>query len=305
MLVPALVMFTTLGIALDYPTMSPKAYYIFDPEAVNASLIQIPTASTKSSYRLIKSSSETTDFLNVKGDIAVQAMYGKVALQGFGKYLLQTINRRKTIELLCNVYHETLTETFPSYIQQREDWKLKKPEQVGTHYIKSIVYGGHLIISYKMIVERDEDLEEIKAAVDAQIQDKGPLDANVAGNLEMIDKNFGSKHKVEISAYATAGVFNPPTNLEQVLRLITEYPSLVKQINNGKGAPVRIDLQPLTTLDPRFTQYKTASGLEAVLDSALNKLEDLKAADKDFKEWDADGLWDDDQQDMVNILSKY
>ncbi|GFY66632.1 uncharacterized protein TNIN_482111 [Trichonephila inaurata madagascariensis] len=43
---------------------------------------------------------------------------------------------------------------------------------------------------------------------------------------------------------------------------------------------------------------------EAVLDSAPNKLEDLKAADKDFKEWMRMDSWDDDQQEIVNKYYK-
>lgn len=304
MLVPAVVMFTTLGIAIDYPTMTPKSYYIFDSEAVNASLIQIPTASTKSFYRRVESSSETTDFLNVNGYLSVQAKYGLIAFQGFGNYLMQTINRKRTVEILCTVYHETVTETFPSYIQQREEWKSKNPQQVGTHYIKSIVYGGHLVISYRMVVEKDEDLETVKGAVQAQIEDTGHLDAHVAGTLEMLNKNFGSKYKVEISAYATVGAISPPTNLQAVLRLIKEYPSLVKKINNGKGAPVKIDLQPISSLDSKFAYYNLPYGMESTFNSALNKLEDLKAADKDFKEWDSQGLWDDNQQAKVNAFYK-
>ncbi|GFT54800.1 uncharacterized protein NPIL_278651 [Nephila pilipes] len=304
MLVPAMVVFTTLGIAIDQPTMAPKAYYIFDPDAINASLIQIPTASTKSMYRLIQSTAETTEFLNINGDLSIQAMQGQISLQGIGKYLIQTINRKKTIELLCTVYHETVTETFPSYTLQREEWRTRKQEQVGTHYIRSIVYGGLLVISYKIVVEKDEDYEEVNGAVTAQIENSGAMDANVAGTLEMINKDLGSKYKVEISAYATVGLINAPTNLAAVLRLIKQYPSLVKQINDGKGAPVKIDLQPISSIDPRFTEPKLPSGIDSILNQAMKKLEDLKAADRDFKAWDAQGLWDDRQQEMVNAYNR-
>ncbi|KAF8769801.1 hypothetical protein HNY73_017410 [Argiope bruennichi] len=146
--------------------------------------LTIHRSHTKSRYRLIEASSESNDFLNVDGKLALKAKSGWSGnLQGLGKYLKHLINRQKTIELLCTVYHETVAETFPTYTPQKNEWKSKRPEQVGTHYIRSIIYGGQLVISYKMTVKKEEDIEEMKAAVDGALAKEGCLDAHVAGKV--------------------------------------------------------------------------------------------------------------------------
>ncbi|KAF8769800.1 hypothetical protein HNY73_017409 [Argiope bruennichi] len=116
----------------------------------------------------------------------------------------------------------------------------------------------------------------------------------------MLNRNLGSKFRVEISAYATTGVFSPPTTLRNVLSLIQDYPSMVKQVNGGKGAPVRIDIEELSSLDARFALQGRLRGLNSVYNEAINKLEDMKVADKEFKDWEKTKLWDDEQQQQID-----
>lgn len=73
------------------------------------------------------------------------------------------------------------TDTFPSYSKVRPEWLLRPPRDVGTHYIRSITYGGQLIISYQLKATKDEYMEEIKAAVTANLALSGKLDVNVTG----------------------------------------------------------------------------------------------------------------------------
>ncbi|GBM70079.1 hypothetical protein AVEN_237190-1 [Araneus ventricosus] len=115
-----------------------------------------------------------------------------------------------------------------------------------------------------------------------------------------MNRNLGSKYRVEISAYATTGVFSPPTTLENVLTLIREYPDMVKKVNNGKGAPVRVDIESLSSLDSKFAAYARLGGMDSVYNEAINKLDDMKMADKEFRDWEKTKLWNDEQQAQID-----
>ncbi|GFY69959.1 uncharacterized protein TNIN_478151 [Trichonephila inaurata madagascariensis] len=198
------------------PKMELKSYYIFDQEDISKHLQVIPSTNTRSQYRMIESSSDVSDFINVDGDLTLKAKNGDINLSAYGKYMMKTINRDQSVEILFTVYHETQTETFPSYCKLRTDWQGRPQKDVGTHYIRSITYGGQLMISYVLKANKAENMEEIKAAVSGNLAISGSLDANVTGKLEKLSEAVKDKSSVVITTYATTGVFSPPSNLKIV-----------------------------------------------------------------------------------------
>lgn len=57
------------------------------------------------------------------------------------------------------------------------------PENVGTHYVRSITYGGELIASLRLKANNKEEREMIKAAIAANLQLTGTFDLNANGKL--------------------------------------------------------------------------------------------------------------------------
>lgn len=57
------------------------------------------------------------------------------------------------------------------------------PEQVGTHYVRSITYGGELIASLRLKANNKEEREMIKAAIAANLQLTGTFDLNANGKF--------------------------------------------------------------------------------------------------------------------------
>ncbi|GIY08091.1 uncharacterized protein CDAR_85611 [Caerostris darwini] len=198
-----------LGLAFDMNSVKPGSKYIFDPPDIEKNMQTIPRTFTQSQYRLIESSSDTSSFLDIDGELSLKVKRGLVDISGSGKYMANTVNRQKTVEMLITVNHETETLTFPSYTTLRTDWQGKPPSSIGTHYIRSITYGGQLIISYKLIATKSEHTEEIKAAVTAALGISGNLDANVTGSMEKISKELKGKFSLSITAFATTGPFSP------------------------------------------------------------------------------------------------
>ncbi|GFQ68083.1 uncharacterized protein TNCT_665401, partial [Trichonephila clavata] len=187
----------------------------------------------------------------------------------------------------------SLTETFPSYVKLRTDWQGRPQKDVGTHYIRSITYGGQLIVSYVLKANKNEYMEEIKAAVTGNLAFSGSLDANVTGKLEKLSEAVKDKSKVEITSYATCGVFSPPSNLEDCLQLVKDYPERVRKVNNGKGAPLKVEIVELSTLQSNFTEYNKNYALDAMLNEAINKYDDLRNSLQSYRDWEDTGVsWD-------------
>ncbi|GIY08089.1 uncharacterized protein CDAR_85601 [Caerostris darwini] len=289
-----------LGLAFDMNSMRPGSKYIFDPPDIEKNVQTIPRTFTESRYRFIESSSDGSSFLGVDGELSLKVKQGMVDISGAGKYMTKTVDRKKTVEMLITVNHETKTLTFPSHTTMRSDWQSKPQSSIGTHYIRSITYGGQLIISYKLIANKSEDIEEIKAAVTGNLAISGKMDINVTGKMDKINKDLHGKYTVSISVSATAGVFSPPKNIADCLKLCKEYPGMVKKINNGRGAPLKIELVALSTLNTDYKAYLKNYGMEATFMKATNMFEDLRNAGTEFKRWDRNKLWNPQQQDMVN-----
>ncbi|GIY82674.1 uncharacterized protein CEXT_508491 [Caerostris extrusa] len=194
----------------------------------------IPRTFTQSLYRLIESSSDTNSFLDVDGELSLKVKQGLIDISGVGKYLVKTVDRQKMVEMMIIVDHEIETLTFPSYTTMRTDWQSKPPSSIGTHYVRSITYGGLLMISFQLTATKTEFYEEIKAAMTGAFGMSGNMGANVTGNLEKLSEQVKDKSTMSISTFATAGAFSPPSNIADCLKLCKEYPGMVKQINNGR-----------------------------------------------------------------------
>ncbi|CAL1295392.1 unnamed protein product [Larinioides sclopetarius] len=299
MLIP-IVAGAILGLAFNFDTYRLQPTYIFDPDDIKSNLQIIPKSYTQSQYRLIQSSSDSSDLLSIDGDLSLKAKKGDIELSGYGKYMMKTVNRQNTVEMLITVYHETQTETFPSYSKLKTDWLSDSTKKVGTHYIRSITYGGQLIISYLLTATKDEYMEDIKAAVTANLAISGSLDANVTGRLEKLSQQVKGKSTVSISAVATTGVFNPVSDLKSCLELVNQYPELVKKEGGGKGVPLKLEIVELSTVSRNYSAYLKNAALEGMLDDATNKFDDLRVAWDAYRDWESNTMWDPKWEDDVN-----
>lgn len=65
------------------------------------------------------------------------------------------------------------TKTLKSESKPNPDWFLQSPQLLGTHYVRSITYGGELIASIRYKVKNSEDKERIAATIDASFKTAG------------------------------------------------------------------------------------------------------------------------------------
>ena len=75
---------------------------------------------------------------------------------------------------------------------------------------------------------------------------KGKLDrgldfgGSVSAGLEALINELTSSCDLSIEYYATDLPDKNPTNVEDLVKLIQEFPSRLRTINNGKGVPIKV-----------------------------------------------------------------
>ncbi|GIY44866.1 uncharacterized protein CEXT_619341, partial [Caerostris extrusa] len=157
-----------LGRTYDIKTDSP-GIDIFPQSAIDGASV-IKRHYTDSQYRMVSDTQEARDFLGVTGDLSLKIKTGRIQIEGLGNYLRETYSRSKVVEILVKVHYETETLTLPSSATPRANWQNLDRRNTGTHYVRSITYGGDLVASLRFTAKNSADREKIRAAVQANLQ---------------------------------------------------------------------------------------------------------------------------------------
>lgn len=274
-----------LGVSFNLFQYQKGAANIFSRESLTNNIMTINRSLTRSQYKLVESSSDARNFLDIDGELSVRIKSGQVDVDGTGSYLKDSSSRDNFVELLVRVQHETVTETIPSSISPTTDWMEKSSKLVGTHYVRSITYGGELIASVRLMADNKQEREKIKAAVTANLQFTGTLDLGAKGNFDKLREDLKGSYKEEIHTTATVPPKSPPQTLEQLMKLVDEYPADVQKLNDGKGRPLRAELYPLTAFKRDYISYMKNSEVSSLLDDIDAKYDDLRITHNEFLMW--------------------
>ena len=71
--------------------------------------------------------------------------------------------------------------------------------------------------------------------------------AGLETELKKLSSKCESASELSIEYYTTDLPEKSPTNLEDLVKLIQEFPSRLKKINEGKGIPIQAGLVPLSS----------------------------------------------------------
>ncbi|GBO11544.1 hypothetical protein AVEN_35414-1 [Araneus ventricosus] len=209
---------------------------------------------------MVSDTQEARDFLGVTGDLSLKIKTGNVQIEGLGDYLRETYSRSKVVEILVKVHYETETLTIPSTAKPRPNWKLLDLRDVGTHYVRSITYGGDLVASLRFTAKNSADREKIRAIVQANLQaDTGSFGLGIEGNFSRLQEDLKDMSTLEINYYATVPIKGVPNTMESLMELVEDFPEQTKKVNKGKGVPLTMELFPLSAIDndvPRFLESK-------------------------------------------------
>ncbi|GFW92903.1 uncharacterized protein TNCV_3495361 [Trichonephila clavipes] len=80
---------------------------VFDQSTLEGNLQVIDRSFTRSQYKLVETSTQAREFLDISGALSLRIKKGDIVVDGTGAYLRDTANRQKFVELLVRVQHET------------------------------------------------------------------------------------------------------------------------------------------------------------------------------------------------------
>ncbi|CAL1275489.1 unnamed protein product [Larinioides sclopetarius] len=273
-----------LGRTYDIKTDSPGVD-IFPQSAIDNATV-INRHYTDSQYRMVSDTQEARDFLGVTGDLSLKIKTGNVQIEGLGNYLRETYSRSKVVEILVKVHYETETLTIPSTAKPHPNWKLLDLRDVGTHYVRSITYGGDLVASLRFTSKNSADREKIRAIVQANLQaDTGSFGLGIEGNFSRLQEDLKDMSTLEINYYATVPIKGVPNTMESLMELVEDFPEQTKKVNKGKGVPLSMELFPLSAIDNEVPRFLESKALIDQLDLLESQFDDIRATKKALQEW--------------------
>ena len=91
-------------------------------------------------------------FLGISEDVSLRVKSGVLKIGAFGDYLKDVQRRDNYVEILVKTTYETFSETLHGTAHPIQDWDLLSPTYLGTHFCRSITYGGIMLASLRLYV---------------------------------------------------------------------------------------------------------------------------------------------------------
>lgn len=97
----------TLGTTFDYSTSKIGMIKIFGDD-LNSHITTVKHSLTTSNFKMVKTSEDVRDVLDISGKLSLQIMSGAVDIKGEGKYLKETSASTSFVEVLAKVTFQTV-----------------------------------------------------------------------------------------------------------------------------------------------------------------------------------------------------
>lgn len=258
---------------------------IFSTDVKNDA-VKIEHFLTDSQYRMVENAQEMKDFLDVSGKLSLKIKGGLVDISGEGRYLKDSSSQSNGLEILVKLHFETVTFTIPSWKKPNADWSTLPSQFLGTHYCRSLTYGGDLVASIRISGSSRHDLKRIKGAVSGEIKTTGgSFEGDIKGRLDLLKQSAEGSSSMEINYYASVPLHGVSYTIDGLMNLIDQFPEHVKKVNNGLGNPLKMELYPLNSLKEGYPAYFENRALTDELDDLDNQFDDLRNTRHQLNIW--------------------
>ncbi|XP_067026825.1 uncharacterized protein [Acropora muricata] len=260
-------------------------------------------------YRVIKNSKDTKDLLNIPGELSLKVKAGLVSVSGSGKYLSDNKKTEDTTEVLAVLKCLTVSETMRGLPKLADDVASGKIKHgLGTHYVRSITYGGECAASLSIKNTSSSEKLDIQGSASGVVNAKA-ADVSLKAQLEKLTTECSGLSDISIKYYSTDLPSKPPTNLDQLVKLIEGFPTRLEKINEGKGIPLQFELQPIS-----YALRKEGPSVSNIPPFKEDQLEqcydDLRAAQTRINLYQESNLDEDDQvssfsNEIEEVMEKF
>ncbi|XP_076329855.1 uncharacterized protein LOC143235516 isoform X2 [Tachypleus tridentatus] len=254
------------------------------PENVLNRTLKIQNMFVEARHTMVNEVKEARNFLDVGGSFSLNVKSGLFKAGAHGAYLSDVESRENVIEMLHYVKFETVTMILPPDAKPKDDWKENSKYFLGTHYVRSVTYGGDLIASLRFVFKNNREKMHIKAGLNAGGRIK-IFDIGVEVEGEYLKELSESIETMDIKWYSSVPLKSVPGNIKDFLNLTQEFVDEFRKNENNLGVPIRVELVPISELDSTQQVYLKNRLLDTKLDDLEGKLDDLLATRKAIVQW--------------------
>ncbi|GFS15187.1 stonustoxin subunit alpha [Elysia marginata] len=265
------------------------------PQSTIQSPIHIQRSFVSSDFSVIRNDSEARQFLGVSDDLSLRVKAGVLHIAATGDYLKDVQTRENYVEILVKSQYETVSETLHGTVDPIQDWDLQSPTYLGTHYVRTVTYGGMMVGSLRLHVSDDAQKEAVEsfllkyfrlqtyAKVEVQHQpsegrmtrEYHSFEDKLKRMVYAVEERVGSGLSMQIKYYSTVTAPHVPQDIDSFLAILEEFPDQAAKLNGGRGVPLKVELVPLHELSARMIAMRPNKYLEKTLEDMDGKFNDL------------------------------
>ncbi|XP_071114325.1 uncharacterized protein [Haliotis cracherodii] len=227
-------------------------------------------------YSVIKGSRDVNNILGISGDISLKAKAGIIDVEGVGSYLKEDRSQDNVMEILARAQVETVTVSMDD-ATPKEGWATNAN---GTHYIRSIIYGGDLVVRIRIKGSDARQMEEIKGKVQGGLATHGIIDAKAQAEFKKLEQDIKSNSEIDIEYHSTTPKGEMPRDINGMLRALDSFKTDIQQLNDNKGVPCKCEIVPLHYLDATIPAILKSSAYISQINSLEEKYDDVQIAKK-------------------------
>nr|XP_042895316.1 uncharacterized protein LOC107454745 [Parasteatoda tepidariorum] len=260
-----------LGRTINLDTMEVGVDIFSKNVILNPEIIQSPLTETK--YKIVDNAVESRNLLDVEGSFSLNVKAGVFKAGASGAYLSDVYNRENTVEVAIKASYQQVTEQIPADAKPIETWR-QLGDALGTHFVRSITYGGELIAAIRMECNSTRDKQRIAASLEVGGKIE-VFDLGVEAEAEYMKDLSKTVQSTQIKIFSSIPLNKAPNDMDTLKLVLSQFPEDLKSFNGGKGIPIKMELWPLNVLDATLPEKLKNRALEASLEDFERKFDDL------------------------------
>lgn len=199
------------------------------------------------------SQKDTFNKLNVEASLKLSLMAGLIKVEGSAKYLNQTKTDSRTVRVTFMLNIKTKQEYLQISMAGLSEYfsadALENPN--ATHCVIGITWGARVAATFEQILSSSEAAEELQGRLAVTLK-KISLEVSGDATLEHTQKENSNFESLKISFVGDILIEDVPRTIEDVFNIFKRVPSLLKELNHGKGQQLEFELYPLKRMAEIF-----------------------------------------------------
>ncbi|CAG7723662.1 unnamed protein product [Allacma fusca] len=245
------------------------------PEGANL-ITTVDNPSTETKFQVVEGMIQKLTFLGIAASIAVTLKTGgfNIDVKGAASYVKDEKHSEKFVEGF--LVHKTETsrdsvDLFYEGIRPYVDVNVLM-ETTSTHVVTGIYNGADVAARFTDKNQLDQDRQDIKGHLEIAFSMQN-IQVSGSATVNITDGEFTNSSSYELKVSGDVPMDTIPRNAYEVIEFIKTIPTLLEDINSGKGKPIRYVLTPLHELQKVYKMdYMKAKVVEAIDEAILNEI---------------------------------